>query len=377
MIEPASRNEGHRYARYTPLCLAGLRRALDPTCHLYRRQLRNGVWERTWDTEELTSTAICLIGISRAGFEQSRLGLDAQRALRAAIHAVPRHRYPGALGLLVWASAVSDGPPLDELLGESRLDLDDDAANVARLTSMEAAWLLSGLLHEHARNPQPRMLQLVKAVLRELEARYWRNPGGLMPHAGTRAPLNHRLRSHIANFADQIYAVQALAFAALVLESRPALEQARHLAARLLELQGPLGQWWWHYDARNGELAERFPVYSVHQHAMAPMALMALEAAGGGRFGAAIAASHDWLAKNELGVDLVDEEAGTIWRNIEPDDGRSKLRHLRSLLGRYPRGPRDQQPALRLNRETRPYEWAWCLYAGAIANGNTAKGHIV
>ena len=36
----------------------------------------------------------------------------------------------------------------------------------------------------------------------------------------------------------------------------------------------PHGQWWWHYDVRDGSVVERYPVYSVHQHAMAPMALL-------------------------------------------------------------------------------------------------------
>ncbi len=32
---------------------------------------------------------------------------------------------------------------------------------------------------------------------------------------------------------------------------------------------------------------------------------------------------------------------------------------------------------LTVNRETRPYEWAWCLYAGAIAGGQTRERHVV
>ncbi len=52
-------------------------------------------------------------------------------------------------------------------------------------------------------------------------------------------------------------------------------------AAAICGLQGPEGQWWWHYDTRNGSVVEGYPVYSVHQHAMAPMALLDLREAGG------------------------------------------------------------------------------------------------
>jgi hypothetical protein len=270
------------------------------------------------------------------------------------------------------------GGPLDELVASTGLALGDGVDYATRLTSMEASWLLSGLLHEQARDPRPRTRQLCETVMREVQERYTQS-GGVMPHSSARAALSHRVRRHIANFADQIYAVQGLAFASKVLGEGAALETARKLAGRLVELQGPLGQWWWHYDSRSGLVAEPFPVYSVHQHAMAPMALMAVEAAGGGEFAEAIGRSHDWLTRNELGVNMIDEGAQTIWRDVEHGDGAVlvKLRHVRSLLGLYPRGVRERQPMLKLNRETRPYEWAWCLYAGAIAGGTELGRHIV
>lgn len=372
------RNEAHRYPRYQPLCLAGLQRALDPGTSLYNRQLRHGRWDETWETEDLTSTCICLIGIDRARVDTARLALDVRRTLEAAVQCINRRAYEGGLGLLVWANAVVGGGPLDELVAATGLGLGDGAAYVTRLTSMEASWLLSGLLHEQARDPRPRTRQLAETVMQEIQERYAAS-AGVMPHSSAKAALSHRLRRHIANFADQIYAVQALAFASRVLGAPAALETAKKLAGRLCELQGPLGQWWWHYDSRSGLVAEPFPVYSVHQHAMAPMALMAVEAAGGGSFGENIARSHDWLTRNELGVNMIDEAAQTIWRDVEHGDGQLlvKARHVRSLLGLYPRGVRHRQAPLKLNRETRPYEWAWCLYAGAIAAGSERGRHLV
>ncbi len=371
--------EGSRYERYRPLCLTGLTRALDPSTRLYHRQLRNGRWDSTWGTEDLTSTCICLIGIQRAGIEPSSLQLDPRRTLDAAVSCARARRYPGGVGLLVWANAVWDGGEMDGMLRKAGFSLGTDGyAFASRLTTMESAWLLSGLLHEHRRRPTSVTRQLTEGVLRDLLERKTEG-AGVMPHARRSGTPAHRMRSHIANFADQIYSIQALSFAALVLSQSRAADAARGLGRRIVDLQGPLGQWWWHYDSRGGAVSERFPVYSVHQHAMAPMALMALETAGGGTFSASISASHQWLTRNELSVSMIDENAQTIWRDIERDTHavRRVAAQARELLGLHGRGEREWQPALVLNRETRPYEWAWCLYAGAIDAGLCNDRHIV
>jgi hypothetical protein len=44
----------------------------------------------------------------------------------------------------------------------------------------------------------------------------------------------------------------------------------------LCEAQGPLGQWWWHYNSLTGRVPEGYSVFSVHQHAMGSMPLFAL-----------------------------------------------------------------------------------------------------
>ena len=51
-----------------------------------------------------------------------------------------------------------------------------------------------------------------------------------------------------------------------------AAEVASACAKHMCELQGPQGQWWWHFDIRTGRVVEHYPVYAVHQDSMAPMA---------------------------------------------------------------------------------------------------------
>ena len=69
-------------------------------------------------------------------------------------------------------------------------------------------------------------------------------------------------------------------------------------------------------------MAQGFPVYSVHQHAMAPMALMTLAAAGGTDHRSPVKLSHEWIDKNEMHRSMLDHQAGTIWRDISPDSSR-------------------------------------------------------
>ena len=360
------------------MCVDRLRDALDPATRLFDRQLRDRRWDATIDTEDVTSTGICLVGLHRAGIDPARIGLQVRPTIEAMADALKRRQYPGGFGLVAWANAVWGELALDALAARCGVDLSDPRRFAAPLTTMETAWLLSGLVHEARRSGDARTRQAQAALRDELLGRY-RARTHIFQHAGDQAPMRHRLRTHVANFADQIYSVQALAFTAIAEGNAAALAAADGSARRLVELQGSLGQWWWHYDPRSGSVAQGFPVYAVHQHAMAPMALMALAAAGGTDHRAAVDLSHRWIAHNELSVDLLDTGHGTIWRDIEPEEsslGRI-TRHSRSVLGLTPADVTRAPGRLRVNHETRPYEWAWCLYAGAIASGTRQDRHVV
>ena len=85
----------------------------------------------------------------------------------------------------------------------------------------------------------------------------------------------------MGSFAAQVYPIQALARLHRSADDQEALAVANSVAAAICTAQGEAGQWWWHYDGRTGGVVEGYPVYSVHQHAMGPMALLDLAEAGG------------------------------------------------------------------------------------------------
>jgi hypothetical protein len=368
-----------RYDRLDELCTTSLLRSFDPDRQLFTRQIRAGRWcaiEDHYPTEDLTSTAICLVSLHRAGVDTDHLGLVPEASLQALAALARARAYPGGVGLALWANAVWDGLGIDAFLHQCGTSPSGVLASLPALTTMETAWLVAALAHEVARSPSPRTGGMLRAATQELTTRFRPN-AGVMAHASPDAPLLHRARASVANFADQVYPVQALAFASLALADGAPAVTAKLLAASLVARQGELGQWWWHYHARRGAVVRHYAVYSVHQHGMAPMALHALAAASDAHHHEAIARSLGWLDDNELGVSMVDPAAGTIWRSIE--DVRRGAAHVgrtaAALAGRSATPP--PPGSLELNRETRPYEWGWCLYAGAIARGRPAAGHLV
>ena len=109
------------------------------------------------------------------------------------------------------------------------------------------------------------------------------------------------------------------------------------------------------------------------------MALRALAAAGGTNFEEAIRMSIGWLEDNELGVNMVDSNQPTIWRSLDYDQSKVTdiLRKVSSLLGITSTHSTKSAARLKLNYETRPYEWAWCIYAGAIERKIEPLLHLV
>jgi len=177
------------------------------------------------------------------------------------------------------------------------------------------------------------------------------------------------LRAHAACFADLVYPIQALSYYHQATTSTEALDAARQCARRMCRLQGPQGQWWWHYDVRTGRVIEKYPVYAVHQDAMAPMALFALQHACGENFDQWIHKGLRWLEHPpELPISLIDHHADVIWRKVFRREPMKTSRAVQTLLTRI--HPSLRMPGLDLvfppkcvDRESRPYHMGWILHA--------------
>lgn len=279
----------------------------------------------------------------------------------------------GDIALIAWSAARAGHPLLPDAIRRLR----EFDRRTAPEYVVESAWVVSALAEARSRlDVEEELAQARQRLLGSIV------PGSpVFPHA-TGPGLVKSYRDHVACFADQVYPVQALARLHHSGDDPAALAAARTTAEQICRLQGPEGQWWWHYDARSGDVIEGYPVYSVHQHAMAPMALLDLTEAGGGDYGEPIRRGLRWLLRpGELGAArepmLLDDEGLTV-RKVYRGDPRKIVRGLHTVTTRARSGlrlpviDRVYRPTS-LDRECRPYEFGW-LYFAWLATLDTPAG---
>jgi hypothetical protein len=266
-----------------------------------------------------------------------------------------------------WAAAETGAAAADQAIARLRAALEPERD----VPTVHLAWALTALVAARDLHILDDLID--RTAKRLLSAR---RPG--------RALFAHQTGAgrFVSCFADQVYPIQALARYAAAYSDRDALAVANACAGRICELQGPAGQWWWHYDSRTDEVVEGYPVYSVHQHGMAPMALNELRWAGGDDFRLPVARGMAWLSSHpENAAELIDEEHAVVWRKVARREFPNKsIRAAQAALAQVsPRlrlgGTDVVAPPVRVDRECRPYELAWLLYAWQPAGGDLDGDH--
>lgn len=306
--------------------------------------------------------AMAALGLGRVGEDGQRQVLDGSTARELALRTAKlaaTSSDPGAVALCAWASAEV-GQHYDEALFDRIREL--LSADVA-LPTVDVAWMVTAAV---AAAPFEDTADVVDAgVERLLEGL---STSGIYPH-GLPATKEPWWRAHVGSFADQIYPVQALARAGELFGRDDWIESANLTASTICRLQGDHGQWWWHYDVRDGSIIEKYPVYSVHQHAMAPMALFDLLESGGDDHTREISLGVTWLDTHpEVVEELVSHRWGLVWRKVGRREPRRTVRGAQAIASMRRPGTRvgglDQLfPPDVVDHECRPYELGWLLYA--------------
>lgn len=339
--------------------------------HTLRAVEVNSQWSERLEGDSLRYTAIVALGLSYVDKATQRYILGRETAFDLAHTCAARAATSadtGAIALAAWASAEAGrfhATALFRLLGQV-------LASDAPIATVQCAWALSaGLAAAQFGDTQHLVALATKRLMSGLSS------SGLFPHM-LPASASGRLRAHIGCFADQVYPIQALSRLHAAQPNAIALSAAEACAERICALQGPSGQWWWHYDTRDGGIVEGYPVYSVHQHAMAPMALLDLREAGGRDHSQAIVKGMRWLDEHpEVSTSLVAAEKGVIWRKVARREPRKAARAISAVTtalmpGLHIPGLDMVFPPSRVDYECRPYELGWLLYAwlsGGVVNG--------
>jgi hypothetical protein len=364
------------------LAARGLARMADERTGLFPHKVRLTAAGPVTGPPNAFYSAISVIGLLTGGVDHAwRDSIAAGRALDA-VHAAGAGSPDGMLaGTATWALALAGDARAAGLVR----DLDGRWAPRGR-SSMEIGLVVSGLVAAMDGVPaaRDRARRLADAGARELVQR-WSPASGMFPaHRGVRRAGQLRPRNvlgrRVTSFAHQVYALHGLAAHARVV-SGAVPGCAVRTAERLVEAQGPHGQWWWMHSARDGRVLEGYPVYSVHQDGMAFLGLAPLQDLGAGDYAEALWRGLRWVdGANELGTSLVDRDHALVVRCIQRvgsrADGPSGLSpemlratQLASWGLRQAAGTHADPARLEVLRECRSYHLGWLLYARSLVAG--------
>ena len=267
----------------------------------------------------------------------------------------------GDLGILIRFTAECSPDNLGSIANEFDLENALNSFSDGREAHTSGlACFLAGISHIRSACPdfQPDLTDVAVDTYRSLKEN--QGAGGIFAHAGHPGFLQQPYSNRFGTFADQAHAIYALATFARAFDIDEPLADALSCANAVRDLQGELGQWWFLYDKRTSQVVNRYPVRSMYQDGLAPMALLALEEVTGPTFDAAIQKGLAWVeGANELRTDLRDQMHGTIWDSIEP---RSGVWAAMSLVGR---AGRSYSERLGIRYEASPDHLGWLLYAFA------------
>jgi hypothetical protein len=244
-------------------------------------------------------------------------------------------------------------------------------------STVELAWLLTAMSVRCDAKTDEESLRLIADKL----LRSFNEKTGMFPHRPSWRDAR-QFRSHVTCFADLVYPIQAMSHYYLLTGNSYALDTASICAERICTLQGSAGQWWWHYDYRTGNVLEGYPVYAVHQDAMAPMALLAMQNASGMDYSRWIDRGITWLINPpETGVSLIDAQADLIWRKIARHEPNRLSRGLQAAVSRFHASWR--MPGLdkifrpkQVDYESRPYHMGWILLAWPLTKTDAMERSI-
>ncbi len=178
------------------------------------------------------------------------------------------------------------------------------------------------------------------------------------------------LRRRFASFATQTYLTVACYHYGEIAGDDVAVAMANGCARRLIELQGPDGEWPWFFDALHGRVVDFYEVYSVHQYGMAPAWLELAQAHAVDGAQAAMVRGFNWMfGANEMKRAMFAPELClSIRSQVRKGELTTKKRRvLRAIGNAYAQRSAGLigGAGLELRLECRSYELGWILWSFA------------
>ncbi len=270
---------------------------------------------------------------------------------------VPLYAYAMAL----WASAEL-GYPLPERVRLAIERLIDDAPGWRHWRAQDLGMMLCAVVSK-SEDDRTAWSERADRLYRFLDERFTCQSGLFFDRVAG-------VRRRWASFATQTYLTLACYRYGEVFGHAGAIELANRCTRKLMDLQGPMGEWPWFYDVHQGKVVDFYEVYSVHQDGMAPAFLEHAERHGLQQARRALKNGFAWIyGDNQLGKSMLVPELGLIIRShVRRGELRSKAeRAARSIIRSFaggvekPLGPEHVE----LRLECRSYHLGWVIWSFA------------
>ncbi len=266
---------------------------------------------------------------------------------------------PGDQGLLLLVLSLYDVDRALDWFHQLQATVDNSIL-LAQRPVQELCWLLWGVTAFAERSGNTRAAEQAQRLWKLIHKDFF--------HRDSLFPFHQHqwYRRRFVSFGAITYFLRAAFTYAHTFGDRYVQTIAIELTRRIIAQQGPYGEWGWFYDVYRGELVEWYPVFSVHQDAMAMLFLFPALAAGVTEAEQAIHRSFQWLlGNNELQTPMLQRTPPLIYRSIyrkEPMEAGIRLvRAWWNTLWR--RAPKLGNPSsVKINPECRSYHIGWILY---------------
>ena len=344
------------------VAIKGLTSMFDRRTNLFcSRALREGDSIR-YEGSSYWETLNALLGLNEAFQYDLPVSIDLAAATHYHIERAQRLSEPGPAGVFLWLTARSFpeylAPLYDKIVFTDALDrFNENREGRTRELSM----LLIGLSEVRLSDgEEPAYLDELAYMARQLLFVCY---GGF----GVFRSIHHqrqlsKKKTRYGTFSDQAFAMYAFMRYAQAFDDPQSMEIALECAKHMVRKQGELGQWWSLFDAHTGEVARKYPVYSLHQDALAPMVLFGLGERTGEDFSDDINDGVLWLhRRNEVDIHMVSKSLHVIWEGVH--EAKKKLYTEDIVPPKNIRLTKDKTRPLDVGFECRPSHLGWLLFA--------------
>ena len=216
-------------------------------------------------------SAISLIGLLKAMRHGYNPPVDLTKIMDRLMEEIKTDKNIGNFGLVCWAASMMDQP--EKYLQQLRSHIRERLASVDLVdTTLELQWLLTGACKLHMKCADKLWLEdIISQTYKKLSKNFKDESDLFCSQRSCR--IKGRWKKNICYFSDQVYGIYSLCTYFEAFGDPTPLDQSLRIARKLCSLQGDKGQWPWLYDSRKGTVISMYPVYSVHQDSMAPMAV--------------------------------------------------------------------------------------------------------